>query len=152
MNYREKVRRMMRVIGIELKEEFDRNFDRKGFFGKPWKRSEHMMVESGDLRKSLSVETGDDSVEIYSDVEYAEIHNEGGRIRVTEKMRRYFWARYAERHEEKWRAMATKRVGSYIEMPERRFVGDAPEVRKAVEEVMAEELEDWLTEEIENGG
>lgn len=48
--------------------------------------------------------------------------------------------------------MATKRVGSYIEMPERRFVGDAPEVRKAVEEVMAEELEEWLTKEIENGG
>ena len=71
---------------------------------------------------------------------------------MTEKMRRYFWARYAERHEEKWRAMATKRVGSYIEMPERRFVGDAPEVRKAVEDVMAEELEDWLTKEIESGG
>lgn len=148
MEYKEKLRKVMKIIGVEVREEFDRNFERKGFFGKPWKRSEHGLIDTGELRKSLGVETTDTTATIYSDAEYAEIHNEGGRIKVTEKMRKYFWARYAERKEEKWKAMALKKVGSYIEIPERRFVGDAPEVRKAVEDVLAEELEEWLTGEI----
>lgn len=148
MEYREKLRKVMKIIGVDVREEFDKNFERKGFFGKPWKRSEHGLIDTGDLRKSLGVETTDTTATIYSDVEYAEIHNEGGRIKVTEKMRKYFWARYAERKEERWKAMALKKVGSYIEIPERRFVGDAPEVRKTVEDVLAEELEEWLTGEI----
>ena len=148
MEYREMLRRVMRALRVELKDEFDRNFERKGFFGKPWKKSEHGLIDTGDLRKSLGAENTDTSVTIFSDAEYAEIHNEGGKIRVTEKMKKYFWARYAERKEEKWKAMALKKVGSYIEIPERRFVGDAPEVRKVVEEVLAEELEEWLTGEI----
>lgn len=150
MEYNEKIRKVMKAIGVELKDEFDRNFERKGFFGKKWKKSEHGMVDTGDLRKSLKVEATDTTVTIYSDTEYAEIHNEGGKIKVTAKMKKYFWARYAERKEEKWKAMALKREGSEIEIPERRFVGDAPEVRKAVEDVMKEEIEDWLTGEILN--
>ena len=148
MEFKEKLRKVMKIIGVEVREEFDKNFERKGFFGKPWKRSEHGLIDTGELRKSLGVETTDTTATIYSDAEYAEIHNEGGRIKVTEKMRKYFWARYAERKEEKWKAMALKKVGSYIEIPERRYVGDAPEVRKAVEDVLAEELEEWLTGEI----
>lgn len=139
---------MMRIIGVELKGEFVKNFERGGFFGKRWKPSAHNMIETGDLRKSLGVETTDTTATIYSDEEYAEIHNEGGKIRVTERMRRFFWAKYAKTKDEKWKAMALKKVGSEIEMPERRFVGDAPEVRKAVEEVIAEELEDWAVGEI----
>ena len=148
MEYKEKIRMVMRALRTELKDEFDQNFERKGFFGKPWKRSEHGLIDTGDLRKSLGAENTDTSVTIYSDAEYAEIHNEGGKIRVTEKMKKYFWAKYAERKDEKWKAMALKKVGSWIEIPERRFVGDAPEVRKAVEDVLAEEQEEWLTGEI----
>lgn len=78
-------------------------------------------------------------------------NKEGGRIRVTEMMRWFFWAKYAKTKDEKWKAMALKKVGSEIEIPERRFVGDAPEVRKAVEEVIAEEMEDWVVKEIKKG-
>lgn len=148
MEYRDKIRSVMKVLRVELKDEFDRNFERKGFFGRRWKKSEHGLIDSGDLRKSLRAENTDTSVTVCSDLEYAEIHNEGGRIRVTERMKKYFWARYAETKEEKWKAMALKKVGSWIEIPERRFVGDAPEVRKVVEDVLTEELEEWLTGEI----
>lgn len=148
MEYRDKIRSVMKALRVELKDEFDGNFERKGFFGRRWKKSEHGLIDTGDLRKSLRAENTDTSVTIYSDLEYAEIHNEGGRIRVTEKMKKYFWARYAESKEEKWKAMALKKVGSWIEIPERRFVGDAPEVRKVVEDVLTEELEVWLTGEI----
>lgn len=40
MEYRDKIRSVMKVLRVELKDEFDGNFERKGFFGRRWKKSE----------------------------------------------------------------------------------------------------------------
>ncbi|MBQ0113459.1 MAG: phage virion morphogenesis protein [Bacteroidales bacterium] len=145
MDYNEVLSKALKTIGIELKEEFDKNFENKSFFGKKWPPSDNGLVKTGDLRKSLRVQTSNSSVSIISDVEYADIHNEGGKIQVTDKMKKFFWAKYKETKSEKYKALALKKVGSFIIIPERRFVGDAPEVKKIVEDVITEQLNDFIS-------
>lgn len=145
MDYNEVLSKALKTIGIELKEEFDKNFENKSFFGKKWPPSDNGLVKTGDLRKSLRVQTSNSSVSIISDVEYADIHNEGGKIQVTDKMKKFFWAKYKETKSEKYKALALKKVGSYIIIPERRFVGDAPEVKQIVEDVITEQLNDFIS-------
>ena len=83
-------------------------------------------------------------------VPYASIHNEGGKIVVTPKMKKYFWARYHDAGGSQngkmsaeaafWRNMALKRAGSAITIPKRQFMGDHPEVTRIVNEVINKEL------------
>lgn len=155
-------------IRVEVSEEFDRNFERKAFFTKPWKQRRRegkgtLLVQSGKLRRSIRARVVGQSVVFTSSEPYAAIHNDGGSITVTPKMRRFFWAKYYEvagkvryrksggiskasmRHSaeaEAWRAMALMKTGSKIQIPQRQFIGDAPQVRKAVERITKEHIKD----------
>ena len=94
--------RTLKDIRVELLEEFDRNFEREAFFNGRWARRKHhdeqsrgLLVRTGTLRRSLRAEvTPRRSVRFFTDVPYAAIHNEGGTITVTRRMKRYFWWRY----------------------------------------------------------
>lgn len=166
--------RMLRDIEVELADEFDRNFERQAFFTREWARRRsplrpggHILVDTGGLRRSIRTRIGSRGVTFYSEHPAAAIHNAGGRIRVTERMRRYFWARYYEtrgafgrrkdgsyRRDRRnarlsdaasfWRAMALMKPGAEIVIPQRQFLGDAPEVREAVKEIIAENMRTWL--------
>lgn len=102
-----KVKRFIRLtlkdIRVDLEEEFDRNFEREAFFNEAWMRRKHnddesrgLLTQSGKLRHSIKKEatTTDYSVIFTSSVPYAAIHNEGGTITVTRRMKKYFWYRY----------------------------------------------------------
>ena len=154
-------------IRVEIADAFDRNFERRAFFGKPWKprrRADHgsLLQRTGVLRKSIRARVSGQSVVFSSSVPYAAIHNEGGTITVTARMHRYFWAKYYEAggqvrykksggmtkasmrfsaEAEAWKALAMMKVGSKIHIPQRQFIGDAPEVRHAVESIVAEHLQ-----------
>lgn len=102
---KEKAARLIKLtikdISVELKEEFDRNFKREAFFNERWARRKYnddesrgLLVRNGTLRQSIKAETTDHSVTFSSDLPYAAIHNEGGTITVTRKMKKYFWYRY----------------------------------------------------------
>lgn len=106
---REFQRRVNRLIQETLKDikkealdEFDRNFEREAFFNEKWARRKYnddesrgLLVQNGTLRRSIKGEvTNHDSVLIYTTELYANIHNEGGTITVTRKMKAYFWYRY----------------------------------------------------------
>ena len=164
-------RRILRDIQVELSEEFDRNFERQGFFGESWQRSRRSadgggstLIDTGSLRRSLRSRVRGDGVEFWSDRPYAGIHNEGGEIVVTARMKRFFWAKYYEaqgglgrkkdgrlRNTKKnrglsgaaefWHQMALKKVGSKIVIPRRMFLGWSAGVSKIVERVIDEELE-----------
>ena len=86
---------------------------------------------------------------------YATIHNDGGTITVTARMKRYFWYRHIQskgissRNRKKtelsaeaqfWRNMALKKVGSSIHMPRRQFIGDNSELNKIVQRTIDREL------------
>jgi phage gpG-like protein len=146
---------------VELSEEFDRNFTRKAFFSQPWKPRRNadakgsLLMVSGHLRRSMRSQVKGKSVVFTSSLPYASLHNEGGTLKVTAKMKKYFWFKYSQaagsiktlksgkrstsqrnlrvsREAEMWKAMALMKVGSKITIPRRRFIGDAPEVRRVV--------------------
>jgi phage gpG-like protein len=119
-----------------------------------------VLIQKGDLRRSIQIkEKTDTSLTLTADTtlvgsafDYAEIHNEGGEIVVTEKMKAFFWAKYyetegrqstnkrGERRNTKqnkqlsqdalfWRNLALKKVGDKITIPQRRFIGENEELK-----------------------
>ena len=104
------VRETLKDIRTEALEEFDRNFEREAFFNEKWARrkfnddksrgllidkSRGLLIRTGNLRRSITGRVTDrDSVVIETTEPYARIHNEGGTITVTRKMKKYFWYRY----------------------------------------------------------
>ena len=159
--------RTLRDVRVELLDEFDRNFEREAFFNERWARRKHhddrsrgLLVRTGTLRRSLRAEVTDRrSVRFFTDVPYAAIHNEGGTITVTRRMKNYFWVQYMtitgskdgtprnnKRNRELsdeaafYKAMALKPVGSKIVIPRRQFIGRHAEVERILKEIAENNL------------
>lgn len=114
MNFKQKILSDLRV---ELLDEFDQNFTRRAFFDEPWPKRIHagkgsLMQVSGRGRRSIRGETTGSGVRWFSDTEYMGIHNRGGKIKVTPKMRRYFWAQYYKHSGQMTYVIKTKKVGN----------------------------------------
>lgn len=140
---------ILRDIKVELLDEFDRNFSRAGFFSKPWppKRdgSASHLIKTGKLRRSIRATVSGNAVTFTSSEPYSAIHNEGGDITVTAQMRKYFWAMFKKTGQERYKHLALKKIGSKIHMPQRRFIGDSPEIRRAVETIITDNINQYLS-------
>jgi len=153
-------------IKVKLGEEFDRNFQRKAFFDEKWpatKLTYHrgsLMMRTGRLRKSLlNPKVTSNGIIWSSSLPYADIHNNGGEMRVTPQMRKFFWAKYYQTSSattkkkngeasssarnrklsieaEQWKALALKPIGSIIKIEKRQFIGSHPQVDKHIKEVI----------------
>ena len=161
-------RKILSDLRVALLDEFDRNFERKGFFNSKWPEARYkttrgsLMMRSGRLRKSLRAQALNSGIGFYSSMPYASIHNRGGKIPVTPKMRRFFWAMYyrhlpgvsfsAKTREgatgtrqneqaEFWRYMALTR-GDQITIPQRQFIGHHRQVNKIVRAVVARDFKE----------
>lgn len=95
--------RILRDIQVELGDEFDQNFERQAFFSQAWQRRKSptrpgglILVDSGGFRRSVRSEIRESSIVFLSDHPAAAIHNEGGEIKVTAKMKRFFRAKFYE--------------------------------------------------------
>ena len=171
--------RILNDIRVEMTDEFDQNFERQSFFGEAWQRRKsptrpggHILVDTGRLRRSIQSRTTENSITFFTEEPHAAIHNEGGEIVVTTKMKRYFWHKYYEatgsfgrkkdgsRRNDKrtvqlseeaefWKFMALKKVGTTIKIPRRRFLGTSPEVEKAVREIIEENITEYINFEFE---
>lgn len=95
--------RLLHDIQVELTEEFDRNFERKAFFDRPWrprrsKRSGRgsLLQATGKLRRSILPEENPSSGTITwtSSEPYADIQNNGGTITVTMALKAHAWKEY----------------------------------------------------------
>lgn len=167
---------ILKDIKVELGDEFDKNFERQGFFSEKWARRKsplrpggHILVDTGALRRSVKSRVSGQNITFYSDLPYASIHNDGGEIKVTAKMKRYFWHRYYEaqgsfgrkkngekRNTKKnrqltseaefWQMMALMKVGKTIKIPRRRFLGASPEVEQSVREIIEENLDEYFSQ------
>lgn len=151
---------LLKDIKVELDDEFDRNFERKAFFTTAWKPAKHntigsLMMRTGALRKSLhSSIINNNAIKWTSTLAYANIHNSGGTITVTAKMKGFFWYRYrlASGNNIKninaeaafWKAMALKRVGSVIKIEKRQFIGEHPLVHQAVKKT----TDNWFNTDV----
>lgn len=173
-------RKILRDIKVDLADEFDRNFERQAFFSEAWQRRKspvrgdgHILLESGALRRNITSRSDDRSITFFSDLPYAAIHNEGGEIKVTRKMKAFFWHKYYEavggfgrkkngslRQDKRnrqlsseadfYKAMALMKVGDSVKIPRRRFLGTSPvleeRVKKIVEENLASYFETYITD------
>lgn len=131
---------------VELSDEFDRNFERKGFFSDKWKPRAHeyrrgsLLMVSGAMRRSTQGEVSGNGVRFTSAEPYTSIHNEGGQITVTAKMKRFFWAKYKETGDESWKFMALMKVGKVLTIPQRQFIGDGPGTQRIIRDVIDDNL------------
>lgn len=108
------------------------SFNNQGFTDssfEPWEKSLKdngaTLVLTGNLRNSLRItEVSRRGFTIESNVVYAEIHNEGGIIPVSDKMRRFFIAMGNKGGKDagKWFALSKK---SYITIPKRTFMDES---------------------------
>lgn len=170
------IKNILSDVRVDLTDEFDRNFERKGFFDKKWRGTNlpnqrgSLMMRSGKLRRSILSKQNETSVSWSSSLPYASIHNEGGEIEVTAKMKSFFWAMYYKaagaiskttkgeaRNNDRnkkltaealhWKNLALQKVGSKMKIEQRQFIGDHPVVRQRIEDVIGinfKELETYF--------
>lgn len=173
-DFSEIIRHILQDVRVELDDAFDRNFERQAFFSEKWARAKHpskagrhVLVDSGALRRSIRGKVSAGKITWESTLPYAAIHNEGGEIVVTAKMKRFFWAKYYEANKgmgrrkngemrankqnvqlgataEFWKHMALMKVGSTITIPKRQFIGASPEVERIVESIIDECLDEFF--------
>lgn len=173
------MRRIINDVKVKLDGEFSKNFERQAFFSEAWQRrkspvraNKTLLVKSGALRRSIRGKADESGVTFSSDLPQAAVHNNGGEIRVTPRMKRFFRAKfyeashyssnaksrrqltdggfYALMQKQKglsaeaqfYGAMALMKVGSVVRIPKRRFLGISPEVEKIVREVVTEGLKE----------
>lgn len=132
---------------------FKRNFELQGFVDQgltKWKnvsnprdRSRKILTKRGNLKRAIKkfkTQRNLIVVGVSNDINYATIHNEGGQIPITPKMRRYFWAMYKQTNEEYWKGLALTNK-KYLDIPARKFIGDSEGLRKNVDRMIVKELQ-----------
>ena len=143
---RQLLTRMTSLIGTEAVNFSKKRFRDQGWQDEnfePWaKRSpgavrnegRAILVNSGRLRNSIAIKRiSPQSVTIGTDVKYAQVHNDGGDINipVTDKMRRFGWAKYKQTGDSKFKGLAlTKKTSIHIKMPQRKFMGNSAVLRQ----------------------
>lgn len=99
-------------IRVELSDEFDRNFERKGFFNNKWQPVQKepkigsLMLRTSFLRNSIQSTRQGFRLVWKSSAPYASVHNEGGK--------------------------AGRNLSATI--PQRQFIGTSPETDKIITE------------------
>jgi phage gpG-like protein len=124
-----------------------------------------LLIKSGKLRRSIRVQSiSNDTVVIAAKEPYAQIHNEGGQIDITPKMRRFFWAKYYEargkiktnkagtatnlnsrnvglsRDARTWRNLALKKTP--IKIKKRQFMGIGDALQKLIQKELQDTFKD----------
>lgn len=165
MKATELLRNITEDIRVDLTEEFDRNFERKSFFGKAWKTPKipngrgSVLIRTGALRRSIKSRVQSGQITWSSSLPYASIQNNGGEIVVTDKMKRFFWAMYyksagaitkkkdgsASKNQrnqrlsaeaQQWKNLALMKTGHRMKIEQRQFIGDHPIVRERIEKII----------------
>lgn len=123
---------------VELSEEFDRNFERKGFFSKKWKprarnypRGSLLMV-SGAMRRSTRGEMSGNGVRFSSSLPRTILHNEGGTGMKPVKAH--------TRQSKKGKTYTVRAHQRKFNMPKRQFIGDGPETQRIIRGVIDDNL------------
>ena len=82
----ELIRNILSDMKVELTEMFDRNFERKGFFGSKWKPRKNKKAKgsllhvTGKMRRSIRASVRGKGVHYSSPLPYTALHNEGGKF------------------------------------------------------------------------
>lgn len=96
-------------------------FQYRSFDNKKWQATTYTSQSKGNLVNSLRPYLSMDTVTVISDLIYSKIQNEGGKIKVTEKMRRFFWSQFYKTNDSFWKNMALTKK-EYITIPDRPYL------------------------------
>lgn len=141
---------------------FVQSFIKQGFTDTsfiPWvQRKEALphkiLNQSLALKSSIKITRADlERIEVSAGegLSYAGIHNEGGTItiKVTPKMRKYFWMMFKKTEENKWKFMAlTKKETLTIKIPKRQFIGNSETLNNTIEQMFIRRIQDYLKNHI----
>lgn len=128
-----------------FKDRFRKQNWQDGASAQPWSKRNatlshnrsgaNMLVDSGRLRRSIRIARADSShVTVATDTPYAKLHNEGGSLKITAKMKKFFWAMYYKtmgKHGEMRTDLAAKRIAQLQRYAEARANGTAGRFRIA---------------------
>ncbi|QFG53651.1 phage virion morphogenesis protein [Chryseobacterium sp.] len=166
---------IIKDVKTEMMDEFDRNFERKAFFDQAWpktsliNRKGSMMARTNNLRRGYQAKIQGEKIAFTNSMPYASIHNEGGEITVTAKMKRYFWAMYYQSigsvktsqsktmglhvklndknrgiviEAQQFKALAMMPIGKKIKIPSRRVIGNHPRIKEVISGVVDNHLKE----------
>lgn len=182
MNFENSFKKLFKFVAADWERQIAENFRTQSFYGNGWKgksnypgsRQGKTLYRDGDLQNSVQVNDNlaAGTISASSYVGYATIHNQGGKIAVIAKMKKFFWAMYykssgavSKRKDGKtgnnkrnakltaeaeyWKAMALMKVGATITIPQRQFVGYHADLKAAIEkranEVVPQDLTNYIT-------
>lgn len=174
MDFKQFHKNILNDTRIELMDEFDRNFQRKAFFDKKWannkliNRKGSIMARSNNLRRGFRAKIEGEKIAFSNSLPYASIQNEGGEIKVTAQMKKYFWAMYyrangqVKRNKsgtvrkgannkmmsveaQQFKALALMPIGKKIKIPSRRVIGPHPKIKKVIEGIVSKNINDLNT-------
>ena len=142
--------RLLNDLRVELTDEFDRNFTRKGFFKKKWKPRKNpralgsLLHVTGTLRRSIQSRTTQNGVLFTSNVPYAVAHNEG--FSGTQNVREH-----TRRNAKTGKSSRVRAHQRHADIPERRFIGPGKETDAIIEQVIDDNMQrfsDQLTKSL----
>ena len=156
-------RKILTDLKVELLDEFDRNFERRAFFDRPWPDRSYpggrgsLLQVTGRGRRSFRGTIRQNGVEFSTDTPYMGLHNRGGKIKITPRMRKFFWAMYCQNaggittSAKKRQASNTQRnrmlsKKDTITIPQRQVIGNHPRVRQVTREVIHQNLQSAFRE------
>lgn len=152
-----------RVVAIEAAKFFkdcfvkggftDESFDKWAEGTSPLRGKKTLIGYRNTMNLMQSIRTLEESenrVRTGTQLVYSEIHNDGGIITVTKKMKAFWWAKYYEfaganrktataqarvnAKAEFCRGMAMMKVGKKIKIPKRQYIGESKTLFKTLDE------------------
>lgn len=132
-NYDYILKKTLISVGDLIISEANRAFRERKFNNINWESTVLESKSTGKLVNSLKQYLSKDSIEIISDLLYSKIHNEGGKIKVTEKMKRFFWSRYYSTKNEFWKNAALTKKKEIV-IPKRMYLDITNDIIKFSEQ------------------
>lgn len=152
-------RRMPRIAGGLAVSHFKQGFKDQGFTDnslekwKPRKAPEKgrrgrrsILIKTGALRRSVRiVRIGHNRVQVGSDLPYARIHNEGGRITGSQQVDRHTRRAHTRRVRGRRQNVSEHQVRSHsrtvnTQIPKRQFIGGSSKLNRKIEHKLIQEL------------
>lgn len=145
-------RGLPRIIGNMAKNFYDDSWKREGFIDKrieKWPRRSspdkgkgrrRTLVKTGRLRRSIRMRVSGSRVTIFTEVPYAKIHNEGGKVTGTANVKAHTRKIGKGRKAKKVPVKAHKRRFNYT-MPKRQFMGESDLLNRRIIKNVEQQLE-----------
>lgn len=137
---------LVQELTVEARLFFDSSWTNKGFTDstltawKPVKDKKgnikaRPLVESGALRRSLRTEVNGSTGVVYTEIPYAQIHNEGGTLKYTANVRA---------HTRKGKPVAAHTRNVNHDMPQRQYMGTSKVLEDRMTEIITARLKKIL--------